>query len=89
MAVLFERNLQATRTFLRKLGAPAWKASGPIWQAVDAEAVLEFLQSYQVDAEARSVSLPLLCDYIERQRELGELAHWTVTVKGRESRDAR
>jgi len=88
VAVLLERNLQATRTFLRKLGTPAWKASGPVWQGVDAEAVVEFLQSYQVDAEA-SVSLPLLCDYIERQRELGELAHWTVTVKGRESRDAR
>ena len=88
VAVLLERNLQTTRTFLRKLGTPAWKASGPVWQGVDAEAVVEFLQSYQVDAEA-SVSLPLLCDYIERQRELGELAHWTVTVKGRESRDAR
>jgi len=88
VAVLLERNLQATRTFLRKLGAAVWKESGPVWQGVDPEAVLEFLQSYQVDAEARSVSLPLLCDYIERQRELRELARWTVAVKGRESRDA-
>ena len=87
VAVLLERNLQTTRTFLRKLGTRAWKASGPVWQGLDAEAVLEFLQSYQVDTEARSVSLPLLCDYIERQRELGELAHWAVAVKGRESRD--
>jgi hypothetical protein len=55
---------------------------------VSADRVLEFLRNYRVDDEARSVSLPLICAYIERLRDAGELVNWTVAVRGRESRDA-
>jgi hypothetical protein len=85
---LLDDNLEATRSFLERLGVPAsWSRSGPLWQAITADTVLEFLGNYQVDPEARSVSLPLLRAYIERQLDLGELTNWTVAVKGRESLD--
>jgi hypothetical protein len=51
------------------------------------ETILEFLRNYEVDQEARSISLSLLRTYIERQNELGELTEWTVSVRGRESAD--
>ncbi|OIO93057.1 MAG: hypothetical protein AUJ92_13040 [Armatimonadetes bacterium CG2_30_59_28] len=88
LAVMLEQNIIATRVFLGRLGTPSvWRRNGPLWYGVGAEAILTFLQTYRVDAEARSVSLPLLCAYIERQRELDELGNWTVAVMGRESRD--
>ena len=88
LALLLEHNLQTTRTFLSTLGAPIrWNSKGPVWQGVSAEAVLSFLQTYEVDAEARNISLPLIRAYIERQFELGELQNWAVAVMGRETRD--
>jgi hypothetical protein len=87
---LLRENLRATRTFLQNLGVPTrWNRNGPLWQGVTADVVLQFLRQYAVDPEARSVSLPLLRAYIERQRDLGELQNWTVAVKGRESVDRR
>jgi hypothetical protein len=75
---------------VRNLGIPlSSDNSGPVWQQVGAEAVLNFLREYQVDPEARSLSLPLICSYIERQLELGELSRWTIAVRGRESLDRR
>src|SRR6185437_17009117 len=41
------------------------------------------------DDEARSISIPLLCNYIERSRDKGELIEWTVAIRGRVTREAR
>ena len=83
-----EANLQTTREFLSRIGAPQWlDKKGPVWLSLDAEAIVNFLRQFQLDTEARSVSIPLISSYIERQVELGELMRWTVAVRGRESRD--
>jgi hypothetical protein len=82
-----EGNLQTTREFLSVIGAPRPEKKGPVWLNVQAEAIVDFLHRFQLDTEARSISIPLICSYIERQVELGELIHWTVAVRGRESRD--
>jgi hypothetical protein len=88
LTALLDENLQAARRFLQSLGSPRrWARSGPVWQEITAEEVLEFLKNYRVDSEARSISLPLLSAYIERQVELGELQHWTIAVKGLQSLD--
>ncbi|HXM51575.1 MAG TPA: Z1 domain-containing protein [Pyrinomonadaceae bacterium] len=85
---LLDENLQTARRFLQSLGSPRkWARTGPVWQEITAEAVLEFLQTYRVDPESRNISLPLLSAYIERQNELGELQNWTVAVKGLQSLD--
>src|SRR5262249_46031830 len=49
--------------------------------------VLEFLERYRVDERVRSISLPLICTYIQRSLEVGELTHWTVAVRGLEDLD--
>jgi hypothetical protein len=85
---LLDNNLQVTRTFLQNLGTISrWTQKGPVWQGVQPDAVLQFLEEYRVDSEARNISLSLLRAYIDRQRELGELTDWTIAVKGRESLD--
>jgi hypothetical protein len=89
LAVLAEENLQATRAFLAGLPSPHWEDKGPVWLDVRPEAIMEFLSQFHVDAEARNVSLSLIRAYIERQSALGELARWTVAVRGRETRETQ
>jgi hypothetical protein len=50
---------------------------------VNADAVIIYLSEYKVDDEVRSISLPLLRNYIERQTERAQLTRWTIAVKGR------
>lgn len=87
LAVLAEENMLVVRDFLNRLGAPQWQKIGPVWSGVSPEDILEFLRRYRTDSQARSISLPLICAYIVRQVELGELVRWTIAVRGRESQD--
>ncbi len=89
LAMLAEENLQATRAFLTALDGAAWTEKGPLWTGRTPDEIIAFLRAYQMDEQVRSVSLPLVCAYIERQAALGELVRWTVAVRGRESLDRR
>jgi hypothetical protein len=90
LSVQAEANRLAVHDLVARLGASDEVHSnvkGPVWTGVTVGTVLEFLHSYRVDDEARSISLPLIRAYIERLAEAGELLRWTVAVRGRESRD--
>jgi hypothetical protein len=91
LAVQAEANRQNVRELVSKLGAPDpvyTQGRCPVWTGVEAARVLEFLRAYRVDAgEARSISSPLICAYIERLRVQGELIRWTVAVRGRDTPD--
>lgn len=88
LAVQLEENMLATRNFLTRLKVPTSRPDpGPVWTGVSADAVLSFLATYKVDQQTRSISIPLLQKYIERQVERGRLTRWTVAVKGRATRD--
>jgi hypothetical protein len=86
-----DENLQAVRTFLAGLPQPPdWSDSkGPVWVGVSADAILDFLRRYRIDADCTPPSVPLICAYIERQVERGELVRWTVAVRGREAEEDR
>jgi hypothetical protein len=87
---LLDHNLAATREFIQRIGMFAeWIDGGPIWRGVPVEHVLAFLINYKLDEQVRSISLPLVRAYIERQVELGELVRWTVAIRGRGTRDRR
>lgn len=89
LAVQAEINQQAVRELFAGLGEPQWESKGPVWSDVSVNSVIEFLQRYTVDAQARNISLPLICAYIVRQTERGELVRWTVAVRGRASSNQR
>ncbi len=90
LLAMLDENLAATREFVASMGGyREWADGGAVWTGVSPELVLEFLSSYRVDEQARSLSLPLIRAYIERQLELDELIEWTVALKGRVSRDRR
>jgi hypothetical protein len=85
-----EANRLAVCDLVKGLGGPtATDPKGPVWEGVRHEKVLEFLGSYRVDDEVRNISIPLICAYIERLAEAGELVRWTVAVRGRGARDSK
>lgn len=92
LSVQAEANRLLVRDLVTRLNVPNptfTNAKGPVWTGVPADRVLEFLRSYRLDDEARSISLPLICAYIERLAAAGELVSWTIAVRGRGARDAK
>lgn len=90
LAVQAEANRLAVRDLVSRMGTVdtmRTDAKGPVWTGVPVDSVLEFLRNYRVDDESRSISLPLICAYIERLKETGELTNWTIAVRGRETRE--
>lgn len=87
LAVLADENLVAVRAFLTNLGRAEWGNTGPVWSNIPVRLVLQFLERYRVDDQSRSISLPLIRAYIDRQIAVGELVRWTIAARGLQSRD--
>lgn len=86
LAVQSEANRLAVRDLVTAMGSSSdFDNKGPIWVGVPARVVTDFLEQFRLDAEARSISLPLILAYIAKGLEVGELTHWTVAIRGRES----
>jgi hypothetical protein len=84
LAIQAEANLIAVRELVTSLGSPVTQSDGrTVWGGIAAESVLSFLKQYRVDAESRSISMPLIIAYIERLLGLGELTEWTIAICGR------
>jgi hypothetical protein len=85
---LLENNLVVTQKFLASLGPPIFVKNRPQWEDVNAEAIIGFLEKYQIDAGVRNIYLPLVTKYIKFQNDHLELKRWTVIVPGRETLDS-
>ena len=88
LATLLDANLETTKSFLQEIGSPQWDAAGASWTRVQPEVILKYLRRYQLDKDVRNMSLPLICDYIERQNDNKELVEWVVGVRGLETKDS-
>jgi hypothetical protein len=80
-------NYNTVNTFIQALGMAQWQGKGPFWNGIPYQIIIDFLERFQVDAQTRSISLPLIRAYVERQADAGELVRWTVAVRSRESQD--
>jgi hypothetical protein len=90
LAVQAESNRFSVIELVRRLANPDPRVrsdKGPVWTGVDVDIVLDFLRSFALDNEVRSISPPLICSYIERLRDAGELVRWTVAVRGLQRAD--
>ncbi|MGA2158301.1 MAG: Z1 domain-containing protein [Dehalococcoidia bacterium] len=87
---LLDNNISCTQELLNRLGIPSrWGSDGPVWQNVTSDTVVEFFKIYNSDPEATNISIPLICNYMQRQNEIGELQNWTVSIKGLQAPDPR
>ncbi len=87
LALLSEKNLVTVKEFLYTLGEYQLGNKGPVWSEVPAERILYFLEKFTIDNSSRSISLPLIRSYIEKQLTNGELITWTVAICGRDKDD--
>lgn len=92
LATQMDDNLASVRALAGSLGGVDTEidqSKGPVWTGVSAAQILSFLESYQVDSQVRSISLPLIRAYIRRAVAEGELTNWTVAVRGLMRRDPK
>lgn len=85
-----EKNREAVKKMIRSLQAPDKTMSdskGPVWSSVPASTILHFLGMFSIDSSAQSMSIPLLCSYIEKLTENKELTKWIVAIRGLSARD--
>ena len=90
---ILERNLDAARRLLAKLGKSlsdperrhggrtTWKGSHQ-WEGVDAGVVIDFLDAYRSHPEAHKVNSDLLAEFIRSLVREDELTDWTVALIG-------
>ena len=90
---ILERNLDAARRLLAKLGKPqsdpirvhgrktVWEGSY-LWEGVDADDVIGFLETYKSHPEAHKVNSDLLAEFIRSLVRENELTDWTVALIG-------
>lgn len=90
LALLSERNRQASGTFLAGLGAPSSTTPfGPLWSEISAADVIAYLRSFTVDPDVGGLSPELMASWIERQNVEGDLVNWIVVVRGREKENRK
>ena len=91
---VLERNLEAARRLFARLGCSrpdpmqvrngrdqVWEGSH-LWQGVDADDVIGFLDAYRSHPEAHKVNSDLLAEFIRSLVRENELTDWTVALIG-------
>ena len=77
--MLLQKNLEATRQFLRELGEPAREDNRPCWSGVSSRQIVSFLGLFHTISDD-PIDPTNLCRYIHLQVEQGELLRWRVLV---------
>lgn len=76
-------NLDATRSFLSKLGSPNKIENGQVtWSGVSWQHVDAFLNNYQTDPTASFIDGGFIRKYLQAQVGLGELVEWRISLRG-------
>ena len=76
-----QSNLNATRTFLQKLGPDDEIVHARyIWRSVDWKLIYDFLANYATDPRSSTINSGSVRQYIYAQAQQGELISWTVAV---------
>ena len=78
LAKLDESEPDPTRTHGRRI---VWEGSH-LWEGVDAESVIDFLEAYQTHPEAHKVNSDLLAEFVRSLVREDELTEWTVALIG-------
>jgi len=81
-ATIAQANYDAFEVWVRTLGKPLDKkvVHNFIWQDVEAEKVIEFLNGQRVHPLSRKGDPSLLAEYIKKRKAVDELTSWTVAL---------
>jgi len=82
-----DHNIDATRSLLASGSANPLEDGRVMIVDVPPEAVLDFIRSFRIPDQARSLQPLHLCEWIDRRVGQGDLIDWSVLVAGR--RDGR
>ena len=88
-------NQETTARFITQLGAPSrppedaahsYTPQAYIWDGVDGQRLVAYLDTLQTHPDAHRAKIPLLTKFIRRQMEIGDLNTWTVALMSSEEK---
>lgn len=83
---LKQRNLIATQELIETLGTPEKNNSGNyLWRNVSPEDICTFFTAFNVAKSLKKVNLELICNYIKKLVQQGELTSWSVVMMNKEN----
>ncbi|MGF6808386.1 hypothetical protein OKW30_003512 [Paraburkholderia sp. Clong3] len=79
-----QQNLNATKSLLSKMGAPASDSprKNLLWRDIPGEDIVEFFNAYSTHREALKVNSAMLSEFITSMMKVNELTTWTVVLMG-------
>jgi len=77
---IINENLRALRQLISGIGNPELKNSHFIWNNVNPQNIIQFIDDYNIHPDSRRIRGELIIRYIESQREEGELIEWTIAL---------
>lgn len=84
---LKQRNLIATQELIDTLGTPEPKENNKgnyLWRNVSPEDICTYFTAFNVAKSLEKVNLELICDYIRKLVQQGELTSWSVVLMNKE-----
>ncbi|MGN0087796.1 MAG: Z1 domain-containing protein [Candidatus Limimorpha sp.] len=85
---LKQRNLVATQELITTLGTPEPKEnnlSNYLWRNVSPDDICTYFSAFNVAKSLKKVNLELICDYIKKLTQQGELTSWRVVLMNKQN----
>lgn len=85
---LKQRNLIATQELIDTLGTPEPKENNKgnyLWRNVNPEDICSYFTAFNVAKSLKKVNLELICNYIKKLVQQGELTSWRVLLMNKEN----
>ena len=85
---LKQRNLIATQELITTLGMPEPKENNSgnyLWRNVSPEVICTYFSTFNVAKSLKKVNLDLICNYIKKLAQQGELTSWRVVLMNKQN----
>lgn len=82
---LKQRNLVATQELINSLGTPENQKGNYLWKNVSPEDICTYFSAFNVAKSLKKVNLELICKYIRKLAQQGELTSWRVVLMNKEN----
>lgn len=85
---LKQRNLIATQELIGTLGTPESKENNKgnyLWRNVSPDDICTYFSAFNVAKSLKKVNLELICDYIKKLTQQGELTSWRVVLMNKQN----
>ncbi|MCQ2272788.1 MAG: Z1 domain-containing protein [Bacteroidales bacterium] len=78
-------NLMVTDDFISSLGEAERKGNNYLWRNVLPQNICDYFSNFKLPADLKKVNLDLICEYIRKLSNQGELTSWSVALLSKDN----